>query len=74
GILLLATLENGGERSNYVGQSPAAGAVVVPAGMHVATFMYQTPFLTAGLGTSGAGVLLSVVLEAGPVRHRPRIH
>ena len=56
-----ATLETGEElpilRANLLMR-----AVVVPAGNHDITFSYRTPFLTAGLAATAAGLLLALAL------------
>lgn len=37
-------------------------AVVIPAGIHDVTFSYRTPFLTAGVAATAAGILLALAL------------
>jgi hypothetical protein len=66
-----ASLENGVEipirRANTL-----ARAVVVPAGSHVVTFSYETPFLKTGAWLSLAGVALCLGMIAGVGPFRPR--
>jgi hypothetical protein len=56
-----ATLDTGEElpilRANILMR-----AVVIPAGIHDVTFSYRTPFLTAGVAATAAGILLALAL------------
>src|SRR5207247_4298543 len=58
-----ATLENGAEmpilRANVL-----VRAVVVPAGLHMVTFRYETPLLWAGAGASLTGCLICLAMIA----------
>ena len=67
-----ATLENGAAvpilRANAL-----VRAVTVPAGVHVVTFHYETPFLRTGALASLAGVILCLLLLA-PLSWRTRRH
>ena len=68
-----ATLENGRDlpimRANAL-----ARAVILPEGVHVVTFRYETPLLRAGAAASLVGVVLCLTLIAHSRWHARRDH
>jgi len=76
-LILLDAFENGWQATidqaktvPIMRANGLARAVIVPAGEHVVTFIYATPFLKVGALASALGVLLCGVLLAASALHR----